>query len=237
MATVAVPTKASPRATLVAFPRHTAILVAIFLGLAVVGAVFQSRARSQPSMLHAHPNVIPLYLSLIAVEWGLVFYVNRGLRQTGTPLSELIGDSESARRRVGTNVLIAVCLWGVWILFEMAWDHWLGPAHAASIRPFLAQHTLEIPVWLALSASAGFAEEIVFRGYFQRQFSALTGSTWLAWALQAVLFGVSHGYQGIEACAKITIYGALFGLVALWRKSLRPGMIAHALTDAVAGIF
>lgn len=237
MATAAVPTNASPRATLVASPRHTAILVAIFLGLAIVGAVFQSRAHSQHSMLHAHPSVIPLYLSLIAAEWGLVLYVNRGLRQTGTPLSELIVASQSTRRRVAIDLLIAVCLWGIWMLFQMAWDRWLGPVHAASIRPFLAQRTLEIPVWLALSVSAGFAEELVFRGYFQRQFSALTGSTWLAWALQAVLFGVSHGYQGIEACAKITIYGALFGLVAFWSKSLRPGMIAHALTDAVAGIF
>ena len=32
------------------------------------------------------------------------------------------------------------------------------------------------------------------------------------------------------------IYGALFTLLALWRKSLRPGMIAHAWTDIVGGL-
>jgi hypothetical protein len=55
--------------------------------------------------------------------------------------------------------------------------------------------------------------------------------------LQAALFGISHGYQGIEACAKIAIFGAMFGLLAIWRNSLRPGMMAHAWSDILSGIF
>jgi hypothetical protein len=46
--------------------------------------------------------------------------------------------------------------------------------------------------------------------------------------------GIAHGYQGLRNCLAIAIYGALFTLLALWRKSLRPGMIAHAWTD-IAG--
>jgi len=37
--------------------------------------------------------------------------------------------------------------------------------------------------------------------------------------------------------ALIAALGALLGLLAVWRKSLRPGMFAHALTDAVSGLF
>ena len=76
-----------------------------------------------------------------------------------------------------------------------------------------------------------------FLGYFQRQFEVLTRSKWIALFLQAALFGISHGYQGVEACVKIAIFGALYGLLALWRGSLRPGMIAHAGSDIVSGIF
>jgi uncharacterized protein len=65
----------------------------------------------------------------------------------------------------------------------------------------------------------------------------LTHSKWIALFLQAAVFGISHGYQGLEACAKIAVYGALFGLLALWRGSLRPGMIAHSGTDILSGIF
>jgi membrane protease YdiL (CAAX protease family) len=54
--------------------------------------------------------------------------------------------------------------------------------------------------------------------------------------MQAALFGVSHGYQGPGASARIVAFGSLFGLVALWRRGLRPGIVAHALTDIIAGL-
>jgi membrane protease YdiL (CAAX protease family) len=95
---------------------------------------------------------------------------------------------------------------------------------------------LEGLLWGALSATAGFVEEVVYRGYLQRQFAAWTGRPRLALVLQAVVFGVTHGYQGVDACIRITVFGLLFGVVAAWRRSLRPGMMAHGLTDLVAGL-
>jgi len=34
----------------------------------------------------------------------------------------------------------------------------------------------------------------------------------------------------------ICVYGCLFGLLARWRGSLRPGMMAHFLQDGVGGL-
>jgi hypothetical protein len=34
----------------------------------------------------------------------------------------------------------------------------------------------------------------------------------------------------------ITVYGALFGALAVMRKSLRPGMMQHAAQDTLTGI-
>jgi hypothetical protein len=34
----------------------------------------------------------------------------------------------------------------------------------------------------------------------------------------------------------ITVLGALYGLLALWRRSTRPGMIAHAWSDFYGGM-
>src|SRR4030081_641838 len=82
----------SPSSRLIAPWWHTALLIALFLGLAVGGAFFQRRARAEPGMLQQHPQVVPLYLSLIAMEWGLFIWVWRGgLRRTGPTVSELIG--------------------------------------------------------------------------------------------------------------------------------------------------
>ena len=53
--------------------------------------------------------------------------------------------------------------------------------------------------------------------------------------LSAVVFGASHGYEGGARMILIGIFGLMFGLLAWWRKSLRPGMIAHAWHDALSG--
>ena len=53
--------------------------------------------------------------------------------------------------------------------------------------------------------------------------------------LQAILFGISHDYQGLRAIIMIILFGFLYGILALWRKSLRPGMILHAWSDIYAG--
>jgi membrane protease YdiL (CAAX protease family) len=239
MATIAVvPGIESSRPKLVAPPWHTALLVALFLALAFGGALFQREARSQPGRLLQHPDVLPLYLSLIAMEWGLFLYVWKGgLRRSRTTLRELIGGRWHSLKDVTVDASLALGVWTVWTIVEKGWDRWFGPAHAASIQTFLPQRAGEILLWVGVSVSAGVCEEIVFRGYFQRQFEALTRSRWIALFLQAALFGISHGYQGLEACVKISIFGALYGLLALWRGSLRPGMIAHGGSDILSGIF
>ena len=53
--------------------------------------------------------------------------------------------------------------------------------------------------------------------------------------MQSLLFGIAHGYQGIGATIKITLFGLLYGGLALWRRSLRPGMGAHAWSDVYSG--
>jgi membrane protease YdiL (CAAX protease family) len=124
----------------------------------------------------------------------------------------------------------------LWQGISFFWVPWFGTGHAASIAPLVPHGVVEAVLWVLLSVSAGISEELVFRGYLQRQLTALTGRTSLALLLQAAVFGIAHGYQGARACLSIAIYGVLFTLLALWRKSLRPGMIAHAWTDIAGGL-
>ena len=180
----------------------------------------------------------PTYLALVAAEWGLFYYVwGVGLRRAGVKARDIVGGRWSGLRDVLSDAALALGLLAVWMIVQMALSRLLGAGQAASVKSLLPRGPAEVALWIPLSASAGFCEEFVFRGYFQRQFEAFTRSRWIALVLQAVLFGVSHGYQGTQACLKIAIFGVLFGLLALWRKSLRPGMLAHALTDISAGIF
>lgn len=217
----------------VASARHTILFVSLFLALTLAGALFQRQA----PRTDAHPDVVLLYLSLLVVEWGLFLYVRNGARQTGTTPGELIGGRWRGPKAVLIDAGLALGVWALWQVLDLGWNRWLGPGHAVSIQRFLPRRAVEILLWIALSISAGICEELAFRGYLQRQLAAWTRRPWIGVGLQAALFGIAHGYQGIQASLKIAVYGALFGLLALWRRSLRPGMIAHASTDLLAGLF
>jgi membrane protease YdiL (CAAX protease family) len=87
-----------------------------------------------------------------------------------------------------------------------------------------------------LAVCAGFCEEIIFRGYLQRQFTAWTGNVWAGVVLQAIVFGAGHIYQGYKGVIVISVYGAMFGVLAALRKSLRPGIMQHCAQDSFSGI-
>ena len=86
------------------------------------------------------------------------------------------------------------------------------------------------------SVTAGICEETIFRGYLQRQFMALTKSAPAGILFSAAAFGVVHAYQGFRMVILIGLYGAMFGILAYCRGSIRPGMIAHAWQDSLNGV-
>jgi len=217
---------------------HTALLIAILMGLAAYGAYAQRHAPAGDQLVPRTGSALPLYLSLIGAQWLLLRLVTAtGLRRTGTRLRDLLGERWGSWKDVARDVAIALVAWAAWGGLEVVAGKFLGTDSAKDISALLPRDPLEIAVWVLLSMTAGFCEETIFRGYLQQQFLALTGSAWLAVLIQGVIFGVSHGYQGLRNVITITIFGFLFGTLALWRKSLKPGMILHAWTDIFSGIF
>jgi len=86
---------------LIASPFHTAGLLLIQLGLAVVGAYLQNRPSAGPNLAAEHSGIVPLYVSMIALEWGLVWYVWGGIRDKGYRLLDLVGGRWSSWKNVG----------------------------------------------------------------------------------------------------------------------------------------
>jgi uncharacterized protein len=222
---------------LVASRRHTLTLCLVLLGIAAAGFAQTVLFRASDGGVSG-PGAL-VYLPLLAAEWGLFAYVAMGVRRSGASLKDLISPRWTWNS-LALDVTIGLALLGLWIGVEMAWR--LAPWSGDHATATLARQALEvkgaadIPLWITLSVSAGFVEELTFRGYLQRQLTVMTGNTPAALVLQALLFGVSHGYQGAEPVIRITVFGLLFGLVAMVRKSTRPGMIAHALVDIVGGL-
>jgi hypothetical protein len=88
------------------------------------------------------------------------------------------------------------------------------------------------PVWIF----GAFGEEVLYRGMIMTRLSQLMGETRGAWIgamiVQALLFGLGHGYQGPAGMADIAVVGLIYGAGTLvWGRNLWPAMIAHGVLD------
>src|SRR5262249_6994941 len=135
----------------------------------------------------------------------------------------------------GSVVMIYIVVGIVSILMGLADPKQVGEAR--KLADMVAPSSLTaLAVFVVLSSFAGFIAEIVFRGYFQKQLAVLTGKVYLGMIIQAAIFGLGHGYEGFRRMFVIFCLGCLFGILALLRKSLRPGMMAHAVFDSLQGV-
>jgi membrane protease YdiL (CAAX protease family) len=216
----------------VASPLHTILVIA------VLGA-WASVAKISTDQLSAavNPNRVRLYLITICLEWFVFVLVVAGVRLSGASVLLVLGDHWQSARQVLRDIGIAL---GFWIVAAgLLWIFgWLlrikGPAH--NMQLMLPQGGAEVTVWIALSVTAGICEETIFRGYLQRQFMALTKSATAGILLSAIAFGAAHAYQGFHFVILISLFGAMFGILAYSRRSVRPGMIAHAWQDSLGGV-
>jgi membrane protease YdiL (CAAX protease family) len=207
---------------------HTVVFIAIFLGLSVAGGFFQHAAKQHPQPIAPGRSPVPGYISVVISEWLLVLFVRKGVHKRGVRLRDLVGGRWATPTDVLKDFAFGAAFWALWIGLQNS--RLLGGGTNAA-RGLLPQGILESLAWIPLALSAGFCEELAFRGYLQKQFQAIVGSSALAVLFQAIVFGVGHLYEGVGVAVRIALFGVLFGLLALWRKSLRPGMIAHAWSD------
>jgi membrane protease YdiL (CAAX protease family) len=198
---------------------HT-VLVLVPLALGSVASWHQH------GLPNAHlPGVSPRlssYVTVLAQEWCGFLLIWLALKWRGSSIGSFFRDLGLA---VGF-LIVVVPLVGI-IAYLLG-----GDPDVANIMP---KTVVELMLWLSLAATAGFCEELIFRGYLTQQFRAWTGNLIFAILLQGVLFGLAHGYYG-KVMVAITVQGWLLGLLAYWRKNLRPGMMAHVMQDGIGGV-
>lgn len=205
---------------------HTVVLI-----LLVLAPLLQAVSSSSPAPARA----VPFYLSGFVFLWLLFAYAWWGLRMRRVSLSEVIGPRWLTLKDAARDLLLAAVFWVVWYGTLSALKQLLtvaGLTNRATSGMVYPNGTGQTALWILCSASAGFVEEFVFRGYLIRQFAAWTRSKVAAVLLQAILFGISHAfYLGARQVTLITLSGLLIGALSVWRRSLPPAMIFHTWAD------
>ncbi len=214
---------------------HTLLFLAVFFALSLMGA--RNAARG---VRRAH---ILLYSVTIIMQWLYVAFIAWGLWLRGRKLRDIVGGRWNSAEAVITDVVTGICF-NIGVQLTAALLLIAGRVkieqHAKETQQVLQsigpRDAKELLVFAALAVTAAICEEIMFRGYLQQQITAWTRSKLLGVVLAGLAFGAGHAYQGGFGMAMITGYGLLLGTLAVWRKSLRPGMVAHFWQDAMAGL-
>ncbi len=98
------------------------------------------------------------------------------------------------------------------------------------------QLVIDLPIWLQffLALSAGFTEEVLFRGYAIERTTELTGRPWLGAIIPIFVFGAVHApFWGLAHALVAGLSGLWLTLVYLWRRNLWTNITAHALLDGL----
>jgi hypothetical protein len=218
------------------------MILAVLLGFSALNLLshhLTERFAHKPDAQHRSHFIV--YGTTLIWEWLLLALVCWGLRIRRTPLRQLLGVRRHGVVELWTDVAIAAGFWFASLLALGAAGFLLRLVHLhpEDIRGIVSQMAPaspgELALWIALSVSAGICEELIFRGYLQQQFTALTRRIWLGIAISAVFFGLAHGYEGASGMLLIVLYGAFFGILAHLRSSLRAGIFAHAWHDSLSG--
>jgi membrane protease YdiL (CAAX protease family) len=244
----------APRPAAVAPAWHTVLLLVFILFVSIVG-------------VYRHPgagrvNRLATYGVTAALEVTMLSWVALGVWLRKIPLRSLFGYIPRDIRSIALDMGIALVFWiGSLMVLATVAVAWLGveavvlhkpiQVHTGKVLPpdpdqqkavravtqLAPSNGREIAAWMLLCLLVGVVEELVFRGYLQRQFIAWgRGSAAAGVVFSALAFGSAHGYEGVRNMFLLSVFGALFSLLALFRKSLRAGIFAHSWHDLVAGL-
>lgn len=178
-----------------------------------------------------------LFLWAMAVAVGVVW------KLAGRPLADL-----GLRWGESSTIWVPILILGFVLWFGL--DTWFEVRSQDRLRrtvkrwqkhtPFMPETWKEFHVFSLLAASAGFCEEVVFRGFFISYLLLVLGDSALAVlaaiVLPALVFGFSHMYEGLHAVSKIVIMSVAFGIVFVLSGSIIVLIVLHILVDLAGGV-
>jgi len=89
-------------------------------------------------------------------------------------------------------------------------------------------------IWVFAAFSAGFCEELIYRGYYISVLKMKNISNWIAVPLSSLCFTAMHGpgaFRFLWGFCFLFGFGLLMGLLFVWKKKLSLNMAIHMLFD------
>ena len=135
-----------------------------------------------------------------------------------------------------STALIAVVLTiaGIAILFAF---HRAGVREPAIMRELLPASRGDRVLFPGGSITAGWCEDIVFRGFLIHAIVAATSSVPAALILSSGAFGVAHAYQQPAGALRAGLLGLILAVPFVLTGSIIPSIVAHLAIDMLSGLW
>jgi membrane protease YdiL (CAAX protease family) len=210
-----------------------AIWLGVFLALGHVGLPV-----APPPQQIAVPELFVLHaiFLLAATAWFLFGYA--GYLPPEAPVAGVFGrqlglHAQRPGRELAIGLGLGLLVWPLLLvamllamLLLVAFDQAV-PQEPPALVVWLAG--LPVPVKLLLALSAGFVEELFFRGLLQPRVGI---------GLSTLLFVLAHlSYDQPFMLVGVTLLSLFFAALVLWRQSVWAAVAAHTLFDAVQLLF
>jgi len=166
-----------------------------------------------------------LYLLVFVIEWLLAFMVIRRLRRLEVPLKEFIMPRKKFRWIPAFLVFVSLnALFTLNILYPLI-----------PIPPMKDLNSFQLLFFLMLSPiTAGFVEELIWRGYFIKKLLAKGYNKWKTILFSSVSFAFIHGFFIPDKLIVTFLLGLIARIYYVRERNLVVLMGAHLMFDVIA---
>lgn len=104
------------------------------------------------------------------------------------------------------------------------------------VRSLGPRSRTDLPIWLLISALAGIAEELAWRGVLPELLARYGVKGDGPYVLSCLSFAFAHLRYGAQGVLMTLLLGALFQMVVIAGQSLFPAMFLHAAINVAVGV-
>lgn len=199
------------------------------VGLAVFGTYYGLTAQRPELVAGVSPGQLAfvVYVFLFMVEWTFAISILLKLKRAGTSVSNLIAPQDGLRKfRPVPAVLVFAMLNATFGLYMARL--WVSGG-LQSYEDLEIWQRLFIVVFISLTA--GFCEELIWRGCIITQLEARGRKAWSAVVLSAISFAPFHGLSLPDKLLVTFLFGIIAGLYFVRERNLVPLMVTHTILD------
>ena len=166
-----------------------------------------------------------LYSGVVVTHWSLFYVIARRLRREG--IKDLIFPKKKFRWLPSLLAFISLdVLFTAYMILSLAYGR---------IPPWGKPDLPQLLFYLALNPiTAGFVEELIWRGYFIENLLAIGKTEWKAIIYSSISFAFIHGFTIPDKLAVTFLFGLIAGAYYVRERNLPVLIVSHVVLDVIA---